>query len=153
MLPSQTIPGSQHPDKYAGQEFQSNKAHHLPLDGTPLTLDEVQFLASVAFKCPQLAEKYQVHEVMTRPEEPKQREELPTAHQMLVINRHQKIWDYINGDWRSTREVTEHFNAIKATAHNDLNALVDAGRAEKEMRKGGVGGNFGGTAYYRAITG
>lgn len=144
MLTSQFTANAQHPDKYDGIEFESRKVTHMPLDGSPLTLEEIRFLETVAFQFPQLAEKYRVHEVMHKAPV-KQSEGLVCDSRMVPSNRslaktskkeerRKQVYKFLaNRDWTMVSEVAAQFTVIKSTASADLKALLDDGLLETKL--------------------
>ena len=144
MLQSQFTANAQHPDKYAGQEFESRKVTHMPLDGSPLTLEEIRFLETVAFQFPQLAEKYRVHEVISSAPV-KQSQGLISEKNMVPsrvstertnkkAERRKGVYEFLKGrDWTMVSEVAAQFTVIKSTASADLKALLDDGLLETNL--------------------
>lgn len=131
MLQSQFTASAQHPDKYDGQEFESRKATHLPLDGSKLTLEEIRFLEANAFKFPQLAEKYQVHEVMTKT--PDEAKEHLTPHKAKIKRKLAEMLDYIGDGSVSLVELTANFSGSKSSILKHMRKLVQDGVLVKEQ--------------------
>ena len=129
MLQSQFTANAQHPDKYDGLDFEVRKAEHLPLDGSPLTLEEIRFLEANAFKFPQLAEKYKVHEVLTR--QPSTEEHL-TPHKQKVKRKLADIVDYIGDGSASLSELTANFTGSKSYILKHVKKLIDDGVLVRE---------------------
>ena len=124
MLQSQFTANAQHPDKYDGLDFEVRKAEHLPLDGSPLTLEEIRFLEANAFKFPQLAEKYKVHEVLTK--QPGTEEQL-TPHKQKVKRKLADIVDYIGDGSASLSELTANFTGSKSYILKHVKKLIADG--------------------------
>lgn len=129
MLQSQFTANAQHPDKYDGQEFESRKATHLPLDGSKLTLEEIRFLEANAFKFPQLAEKYKVHEVMVGLSD----EDAMTAHKAQIKKKRDDMLAYIGDRLVPFQELVENFIGSKSGISNHLQKLVSDGLLVREL--------------------
>jgi predicted transcriptional regulator len=153
MLQSQFTANAQHPDKYDGQEFESRKATHLPLDGSKLTPEEIRFLEANAFKFPQLAEKYRVHEVMQGKSKREVKKEVQAKPLMTSkircgrtvkkMERRQAICKFLEGlGWVKINKVATEFNIVTCTAAADLKALEEAGFLETRLVPMSSGGPF-----------
>ncbi len=125
MLQSQFAANAQHPDKYAGLDFESRKAHAIEVDVSTMTTDDLRQVLRVPFDMPEHAAKFEdlVAEKMTGT--PKG--ETLTPQKAMLKKKREDMLNYIGDGQVPFKELVANFTGSKSGILKHLQKLVAEG--------------------------